>query len=884
VPAAHHPTDALVDELSGVYAAAALRLEGLVRAGLARGLDARRANGPDATAGDATHAYRQRQLGQVLELLRALDATATAVAPLVVGRAYGAGLHATDTVTGRKPREAFGTVHVRAVEALSANLRDSLHAATARTRTNVATVFERADELDGALPGHGRVGGVPFLGRRIDDPWRRVSLEQTAVGIASLDTRRQVSASLIDALIREGVTDAATGFVDRAGRRWSLEAYSAMVARTTTREAVTAATDNRMDEHALDLVTITSHEHHRDVCTPYDGKTFSRSGRSTRYPKLELRPPFHPNCEHVMAPATANLDDFEAELEAWARGGTPAVAKARTEVEPEEPTLADRYEALEDEALEAHLLAHVDPLTEEEARVAGLYSRGAYGPVNAHLRPGEEGFGGDPAKLDAIAATLDGAIAHQGATTQPGLLHRYLDAGDFGDVERGTIVEDRAFVSTSARSGVYGPKGKARTGDDVVIVAPPGTRGLWMEGLGIDGAAHEREYLLPRGSRFEVLELEDTPEGGRRIVVALLPPEPQAPPEPELSELAKRAAAIREAGGADEATLRELGGLVAARAVELAPDVAELDAARRELGTLQAAITEAISSGETDVDAAFARLAELRPRRVELEATVARLEGVAEAQRAEAYAAALAEARPRFGEGTLENLEGATADGRKLLEDAARYLPAEWLEASSAVGKVTVKVSRGRGLHQWRAGSSHSALTVRADDVPLALHELTHRLQHVVPGLADAERAFYRRRITDAKGKLDRALKLKDVTGSWGYAASEVTRGAWSNAYIGKDYAQAFERKLYGKDYVDPREVATMALEGIFGGRHDLFGGKDPDPRRALRLRERRAGLAEAYSKPADRVRLERDELAFKLEHEGDPELVHFALGLLAGL
>lgn len=325
-----HPTDVLVDELTSVYAANHARLETIVRAGLARGLDPSRIGTPGVRVGDATLAYRQRQLQQAQGILAELDQQAGRLAPLVVGRSYGAGLVAVDTVLGTgAPAGAaarFGRIHARAVEELVGQLSGSLRAAHERTGRNIADVFRLADELDGPLPTAGRVGGARFLGRRFDDQYRRLSLETVAGGVIGLDTRRQVSENLARTLVTEGVTTATAGFVDRRGRRWSLETYASMVARTTTREAATGATVGRLGEHGLDLATITAHPHLADECSPYDGRTFSLTGATSGYPVLRVRPPFHPNCRHVLGPANVDLDAFEAELERAVSSG-PAVAE-----------------------------------------------------------------------------------------------------------------------------------------------------------------------------------------------------------------------------------------------------------------------------------------------------------------------------------------------------------------------------------------------------------------------------------------------------------------------------------------------------------------------------------------------------------------------------
>jgi hypothetical protein len=90
------------------------------------------------------------------------------------------------------------------------------------------------------------------------------------------------------------------GFTDKAGRRWDLANYARMCARTTAAEARTEAVINRLLDEGLDLVRVSKHEHPHDVCSKYEGRVYSISGVSAVYPRLKERPPFHPNCKHVL--------------------------------------------------------------------------------------------------------------------------------------------------------------------------------------------------------------------------------------------------------------------------------------------------------------------------------------------------------------------------------------------------------------------------------------------------------------------------------------------------------------------------------------------------------------------------------------------------------
>lgn len=68
------------------------------------------------------------------------------------------------------------------------------------------------------------------------------------------------------------------GFVDRAGRQWSPEAYVRMDLRSTMGNAARAAQDARCDAYGIDLIEVSSHLGARPKCAPYQGRIFSRDG------------------------------------------------------------------------------------------------------------------------------------------------------------------------------------------------------------------------------------------------------------------------------------------------------------------------------------------------------------------------------------------------------------------------------------------------------------------------------------------------------------------------------------------------------------------------------------------------------------------------------
>lgn len=92
--------------------------------------------------------------------------------------------------------------------------------------------------------------------------------------------------------------------IDSIGRKWEPDRYIRMFARTRTRELQTQGIENRMNDFGFDLVQISEHVDvdGMDICNIYEGNVYSLSGDHPDYPKLDARPPFHPNCAHVMTP------------------------------------------------------------------------------------------------------------------------------------------------------------------------------------------------------------------------------------------------------------------------------------------------------------------------------------------------------------------------------------------------------------------------------------------------------------------------------------------------------------------------------------------------------------------------------------------------------
>lgn len=88
--------------------------------------------------------------------------------------------------------------------------------------------------------------------------------------------------------IEQATTDAINSgidvFTDTAGRKWTPESYSRMLIRTNQRRVATDIMFNAADDLGTDLIGVSSHLGARELCAPYQGRVFSRTGRTPNYP------------------------------------------------------------------------------------------------------------------------------------------------------------------------------------------------------------------------------------------------------------------------------------------------------------------------------------------------------------------------------------------------------------------------------------------------------------------------------------------------------------------------------------------------------------------------------------------------------------------------
>lgn len=93
----------------------------------------------------------------------------------------------------------------------------------------------------------------------------------TAAVEIGTDTRREALRKAISKMADNGIY----GFVDRAGRHWSPEAYINMDIRTTVHNASIQSVRNRQQDYGSDIFQISTHPGARPLCYPYQGKFYT---------------------------------------------------------------------------------------------------------------------------------------------------------------------------------------------------------------------------------------------------------------------------------------------------------------------------------------------------------------------------------------------------------------------------------------------------------------------------------------------------------------------------------------------------------------------------------------------------------------------------------
>ena len=235
--------------------------------------------------------YLVQMRQNVLAILEQLREGSRTWCTEAIPRVYSVGMNTADAMlreTGASIMTGFGAIHQQAAQVLAEN------------------AYQRFEDV------------VQVIGRRVNDIYRELALENVRGSVVGYDTWKQTARRFREQLAERGVT----GFKDRSGRMWNMRTYTEMVVRTTTMEAHLQGTANRLVEQGHDLVKVSTHLGACELCQPWQGKILSITGKTEGYPTLEEAKAavlFHPNCRHAYGLYTyldKEIEELETELEA----------------------------------------------------------------------------------------------------------------------------------------------------------------------------------------------------------------------------------------------------------------------------------------------------------------------------------------------------------------------------------------------------------------------------------------------------------------------------------------------------------------------------------------------------------------------------------------
>lgn len=110
-------------------------------------------------------------------------------------------------------------------------------------------------------------------------------------------SRRQATKDAIAELSQEQIR----GIVTLSGAKVPIDKYMAGVVQYHQRKAHVTGAENIISQNGYDLVYVNRVGITCEFCVVYQGRVYSISGNDPRFPKLELRPPYHSHCVHSIS-------------------------------------------------------------------------------------------------------------------------------------------------------------------------------------------------------------------------------------------------------------------------------------------------------------------------------------------------------------------------------------------------------------------------------------------------------------------------------------------------------------------------------------------------------------------------------------------------------
>lgn len=103
----------------------------------------------------------------------------------------------------------------------------------------------------------------------------------------AVEDGRPLDDVLVEAAIEIG-REGTPALTDVLGRKWQPETYITMVEKANDKRLLSTVKDESMDQNDIDLVEVDFFNDSRPSHIPYQGRIYSRSGKSDKYPPLSI--------------------------------------------------------------------------------------------------------------------------------------------------------------------------------------------------------------------------------------------------------------------------------------------------------------------------------------------------------------------------------------------------------------------------------------------------------------------------------------------------------------------------------------------------------------------------------------------------------------------
>ena len=306
-----------------------------------------------------------------------------------------------------------------------------------------------------------------------------------------------------------------------------------MIAQTEMSRAVSVSSRNTYIDREMDRVEWLPADP-CDICA--ENASVGAISIDAEFPSGDTEPPAHPFCRCTLAPAEQDPEALFAE----SGGGDDAQIEPISVANLPKPTTGWREgsdltpeEMMEwlsskgsPEDLAAFLNARegtnligfqeregfnpATQLTRSEQIAVRAYSYQDYEAMNGMLRG--NGYLGDNASMQKKIDRVNSAISKTPPLTEPIITYRGMSgntASKIGNLNVGAVYTDEGFYSTSIDKGRARGFIRSYHADRpkimIEILNPVGTQGIDLDGAAL-ARYEEYEWLLPSGTKFEVLE------------------------------------------------------------------------------------------------------------------------------------------------------------------------------------------------------------------------------------------------------------------------------------------------------------------------------------------------------------------------------------------